>query len=298
MSNSDERYIRAGRGRTTSLAAVALGTAAILAAGFGTWAFLESRNDLAAPVPPVETTRSPAPSDEPTPEENVSFEEPFAAVDAFVEAAAGGDVKAMWALMTDFSRAAYDDDFERFRESALSEIAEGWGSWAVAEDVTRHWQVIASSGDGVMGVVTVMGSRTPEGHEEPYAAAAIPVRVARNGDAQVELFVTRGLIEYFTPRDLTIERPPARDTLSTDKPTFKVIVPGAPIEVDMVVAPVPDEPAVTLFGEANIEDIAKDRVRALWSPEGRLFPGEWFLTVVAIYENGSMQAAAARFEIK
>lgn len=108
----------------------------------------------------------------------------------------------------------------------------------------------------------------PEGHKEPYASAAIPVRVARDGDAQVELFVNRGLIEYFTPRDLTIERPPARDTLTTDKPTFKVVVPGAPIEVDMVVAPVPDEPAVTLFAEANIEDIAKDRVRALWSPEG------------------------------
>jgi hypothetical protein len=122
--------------------------------------------------------------------------------------------------------------------------------------------------------------------------------VARDGDAQVELFVNRGLIEYFTPRDLTIERPPARDTLTTDKPTFKVVVPGAPIEVNMVVAPVPDEPAVTLFAEANIEDIAKDRVRALWSPEGRLFPGEWFLTVVAIYENGSMQAAGARFEIE
>ena len=299
-----ETYARARRSRTVNLAAVAFGTAVVLAAGgFGTWAVLGARDDLPAPLPPAQTetqqpTPSPSPSDEPTPEEDVSFEEPFAAVDTFIRAAAGGDVEAMWAVMTDFSKAAYEDDIERFRDSALSEIAEGWGSWAAAENVTRHWHVIGSSGDGAMGVVTLMGTRAPEGHEQLYASAAIPVRVARDDNAKVELFVSRGVFEYHTPRDLTIEQPPALYTLTTVTPSFDVIMPGAPIEVDMVAAPVPDEPAVSLSGEANIEDAGRDQVRAVWSPEGRMFAGEWFLTVVAIYEDGSMQAQSARFTIE
>jgi len=299
-----EVHARARRGRTIYLAAVAFGTAVILVAGgFGAWVALQGRDGGTVPVPPASTgSPSPepsgSPSDEPAPEEPVSFEEPFRSVETFIQAAAEGDPETMWQEMTDFSKAVYEDDFQRFRESALSEIAEGWGSWAAAENVTRHWQVIASSGDGTMGVVTLMGSRAPEGNEEPYAAAAVPVRVDSEGEAKVEPFVTEGVIEFVVPRDLTIEQPPALDTLTTDQPSFNVVVPGASIEVDMVAAPVPDEPAVSMSGEANIEDAADDLVRAVWSPEGRLFSGEWFLTVVAIYEDGSMQAGSLRFAIE
>ena len=65
-----------------------------------------------------------------------------------------------------------------------------------------------------MGVVTLTGARTPEGHPEPGASAAIPVRVDPEGVAKLGLFVSHGLLEFHVPRDLTVEQPP-RSTLST-----------------------------------------------------------------------------------
>lgn len=297
-----ETSARARRARNLYLAAVAFGTAVVLAAGgFGTWAALNARDGGSAPLPPAESAPpapSPTPADEPEPGVDVSFEGPFRAVDDFIEAAAAGEPETMWGLMTDASRAAYDDDFERFRESALSAIAEGWGSWAAGENVDMHWQVLVSSGDGVMGVVTLMGSRAPEGHEEPFAAAAVPVRVDPEGDARVELFVSEGVIEFVTPRDPSAAQPPALDVVTTVTPTFEALVPRGAGEVAMVAAPVPDEPAVTFSGQVAMEDVGEGRARATWSPEEQLFAGEWFLTVVVIYQDGSMQAHSARFTIE
>ncbi|MQA99891.1 MAG: hypothetical protein GEU78_06305 [Actinobacteria bacterium] len=298
-----ETHARARRGRTVYLAAVAFGTMVVLAAGGFAWSMLEGRDGGGLPIPPASTespspTPSPSPSDELTGEQEVSYEAPYRAVENFIQAAAEGEPEAMWGEMTDFSKAAYDHDFQRFRESALSEIQEGWGSWASADDLGRHWQVIASSGDGVMGVVTLMGSRAPEGNEEPYASAAIPVRVDREGNAKVELFVTRGVFEYQIPRDRTVEQPPALDSLKERNTSFDVLVPAGSTQVSMVVAPVPDEPAFSASGEADLENAGEDQVRATWVHEGRLFGGEWFLTVVAVYENGSMQAQSLRFAIE
>lgn len=302
-----ETFARARRRRRMHNAVVVFASAVVLGLG-GTVivAVIDSRDrapepfrpaQTESPAPPTPTPASPTPTEEPEPGVDSSFERPFRAVDDFIDAAAAGDPEKMWALMTIPSRAVYDDDFERFREFALSEVAEGWGSWAAAEDLTKHWQVVASSGDGVMGVVTLMGSRAPEGHEEPFASAAIPVRVDSRGDARVELFVSRGTIDFATPRDLRMGQPPALDTIATDRPSFEAVVPATPSEVDMVAAPVPDEPVVSAFGMADIEDAGKGRARAVWSPEERLFAGEWFLTVLAIYEDGSMQADSVRFTI-
>jgi hypothetical protein len=299
-----ETHARARRGRRIHLAAVAFGTTVVLAAGgFGAWGVLEGRDDGTVPISPASTespspTPSPSRSDEPTGEDQVSFEAPFRSVENFIQAAAEGDPEAMWKEMTESSKAAYDHDFQRFRESALSEIQEGWGSWASADDLGRHWQVIASSGDGTMGVVTLMGSRAAEGNEEPYASAAIPVRVDSEGNAKVEPFVTRGVFEYQVPRDLTVEQPPALDSLTAGRVSFKVLVPAGPSQVSMIVAPVPDEPAFSASGDAQIENVDEDQVRATWVPEERLFAGEWFLTVVAVYGDGSMQAQSLRFAIE
>ena len=75
-------------------------------------------------------------------------------------------------------------------------------------------------------------------------------------------------------------------------------MPGRPAKVFMVVAPVPDEPAFSAHGNANIEDGDKNHVRAVWRPKERLFPGEWFVTVAAVYLDGSMQADSVRFSIE
>lgn len=298
-----ETYARARRGRTIYRAVVVCGTALVLAAGgFVARAMLERPGGGPAPLPPASSEtpgpRSrPSPSDEPEAGNDVSYERPYRAVESFIQGAAEGDAEAMWAEMTDASQAVYDHDIERFRESAISAIQEGWGSWAAAVDLGMQWQVIASSGDGATGVVTLMGQRAPEGHEEPYASAAIPVRVDSDGDAKIELFVGRGIFEYRAPRDLTVDQPPAMDTLTT-RPSFEVFAPGSPTEVYMVVAPVPLEPAFSAYGKATVHDRDEDRVRAVWRPEERLFSGEWFLTVVAMYEDGSMQADSVRFTIE
>lgn len=302
-----ETYARARRGRRVYLATVASGTAVVLAVGaFGARAMLDGSDGNTEPIPPAHTgpppqpTQSPTPSPtkEPEPGVDASYEAPFQAVDDFIQAAAKGDPETVWSLLTEPSKAVYDHDFESFRDSEFSGIAEGWGSWAVATEVTRQWQVLSSSGDGIVGVVTLMGARAPEGHQEPYAAAALPVRVTREGGAKVEAFVTEGLIEFVTPRDLTSEQPPTLDALTTFRPAFEALVPGAAGSVDTVAAPVPDEPAVSISGVAKLQDAGGDRLRALWSPEERFFSGQWFLTVVATYEDGSLQAASVRFVIE
>lgn len=297
-----ETYDRARRGRSIYVAAVAFATALLLiAGGFATLTVLTAPERDPAPLPPAQTeparpTPSPSPTEE-SQEMEASHDEPYRAVDGFIQAAAEADAETMWSLMTEPSRAVYDHEFERFRE-ALSPIEEGWGSWAAAKDVTRHWQVVVSSGDGAMGVVTLMGSRAPEGHEEPYSAAAIPVRVAGDGEARVELFVGEGAIEFVTPRDPNIKQPPTLDVLTTERPSFEALVPAASNEVEIVAAPVADEPAVSFSGSADLEDLAGGRARALWSPDERFFGAEWFLTVLAIYEDGSMQAQSVRFAIE
>jgi hypothetical protein len=300
-----ETYSRARRSRTIYRAALAFGTAVVVAAGgFGAWTVLEGRGDAPRPQPPASTETpepevSPTPSEEPTPEQDVSFEEPFRAVENFIQGAAEGDVQAMWAEMTDISKAIFGGDIERFRNyPELSGIQEGWGSWAAAKGFDMHWRVIGSSGEETLGVVTLMGSRRPEGHKEPFASAAIPVRVDSDGVAKLELFVSNGIFELITPRDMRAEQPPALASVPARNPSFEVLVPGAPTDVHMVLAPVPREPPVSIYSKADVEEGDGDNVRALWTPEENLFSGEWFLTVVAVYGDGSMQADSVRFTIE
>jgi hypothetical protein len=123
----------------------------------------------------------------------VDVADPAAAAEAWVAAVAEGDMDAAWALLAEPSREALGSVDEL--EDRASELEEGWGAWASADDATY---TATPYGDEAAGtsVVVVSGSVSQEGESGP-AAAAMPVHTA-DGASRVSPFEGEEAIE-FTP---------------------------------------------------------------------------------------------------
>ncbi len=83
-----------------------------------------------------------------------------AAFEAWVSALAAGDVEGAWEAMAESSQWAIGD-FARF-EDMSTELAEGWGAWTVAEDVSYSLE----EDDAGRTLLVVRGVTRPEGQVE------------------------------------------------------------------------------------------------------------------------------------
>ena len=304
----DETHARAKRGRRVYLASAAAATVLLVVVGtFAVRAMGDPEDPGPGPVAPApspseSTSPSPSPTDGPTPtptppgDEMVGFEEPFAAVQTFLDSTAHADPEAIWEILSPASKTIFGDDFDRF-STAMPELGEGWGSWASAEGLSMHWHQIGEQGDQTIGVVTLTGSRNPEGSPEPYAAAAVPIRITSEGEVQIEPFSVTEPFEFEAPSYEPTEHGAVLHPMAADA-AFEVLVPDGVEVVNMVVAPVPDEPAVTLSGVGDVGPGGKGRRRATWFPDGELFGGEWFVAVLAVLDDGAMQASSVRFLVE
>lgn len=297
--------VRARRARRFRMI-VAGAAAAALGAGAVVGAVALRDNASPGPIPPAPPgpttptptpTPRPSPSDAPSPSdgEGVSWADALPSAERFVAAASRGDAAAMWKDLSRPAKAAFDDDFDSFSKFVDDGVAEGLGSWHTADDRGMHFEVLASSGDGALGVVTVFGHRVPEGTDEPFAIFSLPIRIDSGDNARIELWAAPlGDARFVVPEDLT---PGAVAPVGSQRPTFEALVAGPAPDVYMIVAPVPDEPVAREVGLAETAPAAGGRTRATWRPEGKLFAAEWFVTVAVVDDAGTLRADSTRFVI-
>jgi hypothetical protein len=103
-----------------------------------------------------------------------------AAFDQWVSAVAAGDVAGAWEAMAESSRWAFGD-FTRF-ENMSTELAEGWGAWTVAEDVSYSLELDEAG----RTLLIVQGVTRPEGQVEEREVG-VPI-VAEGGALRVSPF--------------------------------------------------------------------------------------------------------------
>lgn len=122
-------------------------------------------------APPSSTSTSPSTS-ESTTTDQPGPGAPLPAADAverYVDAVAGGDLPAAWELVDARSR-AWLGDYEAF-EALESELVEGIGAWAGAEDRRTMVNCLAEVDDVTACAVTLVGVVTQEGVSEAGSAS-------------------------------------------------------------------------------------------------------------------------------
>jgi hypothetical protein len=106
--------------------------------------------------------------------------EASAAFEGWVSAVAAGDVEGAWEAMAESSQWAIGD-FARF-EDMSTELAEGWGAWTVAEDVSYSLEL----DDAGRTLLIVQGVTRPEGQVEEREVG-VPI-VGEGGALRVSPF--------------------------------------------------------------------------------------------------------------
>ena len=204
---------------------------------------------------------------------DVSVADPADAAKAFVEALAEGDVETAWALLAEPSRAALGS-IDDLRDQA-SELEEGWGAWASADDAAYSAVPYGDEADGV-SVVVVTGTVSQEG-EEAASATALPVRTV-DGASLVSPFED----------DSTIEFTPAPGTELEPRGQVEVTAPAG-ADITFVV----DDRGTT---SAAIQRSSKGQIGMLRvSPP--LEPGDHAVTAV-IDVDGALQVATATYTVE
>jgi hypothetical protein len=285
----DETLGRARRIRRIYVAMVGAAAAVLLGAAVAAGSsFLDSPQGL----PPAHPSPTPAPP----PEEGVSLDQVEPSVKAWTHAIDDGRARAAWNLMTDRAQAEVGS-FARFEEMVSNELAEGLGAFARAEGVRYETSVVASSGEGAAGVVTIAGVVHQEGATRPNAVA-VPFRVlAFAGD--------RALIDQGFDGRWGVD--PVRPALDVEG--GNAFARGGPLEADIRPASgtVGELPSVTFHvdGDAltlpadvtRTTDGAFEQVRASAELPRSVEPGPHLLTIVAVDAGGRIYAHALHFEL-
>ncbi|MGH2817378.1 MAG: hypothetical protein ACRDJS_02815 [Actinomycetota bacterium] len=268
----------------------ALATAVVLVAIAG-GAF--AANDfLGTDTPTPAPAESPSPQPAPTPTRSESATEEFVdpslgvpAAKAWIEAMGAGDRERAWDLLTARAQGRFDTyaDF-----AADTGLAEGWATWAFAEDA-EYYHHDLPSGDRPTRVVivTIAGTRQLEGTTE-RGASAMAVHV--DGDrALVDPFVADGgtNIEPVTPRE-------GGDSFEAGKPMlFEAHVPERSMEIYFFIStqPAPVHPAET-------EPAGGRRVLAHHRLDEHLLPGDYWVTITASLADGSVWTSPVGFRVE
>jgi hypothetical protein len=240
-------------------------------------------NDVPTPAPAGSPSPEPAPSPSDAATEHDA--DPSLAVPgakAWIAAMSEGDRERGWDLMTARARASYDT-YAAFESD--TGLAEGWATWAFAEDVAYSHHALASSGPTAVVVVTVSGTRQLEGTTERSAAAMV-----------VDVEEDEALVDPFAGAGGTNIEPTGtlgRGAHEAGKPvSLEAHVPERATDVYFLVSarsgpvtPAQTEPA----GNARI------LARSTLAP---LPPGNYWVTIVASLADGSVWTRPVELEVE
>jgi hypothetical protein len=246
-------------------------------------------NDAPAPAPAPADSPSPEPAPTPTHSESATEDEAdpglaAPAARAWIEALAAGDRERAWDLLTAGAKASYDSYADFATDTGL---AEGWATWASAEDVAYYHHNLASRGRSAVVVVTIAGTRQVEGTTE-RGAGAIVVHI-EDDRALVNPFVDGGgtNIEPVTPRE-------GGDSFEAGKPiSFEAYVPERQMEIYFLISTRPGP-----LAPAEMEAAEGPRVLALQRLEDPLPPGDYWVTIVASLPDGSVWTRPVEFKVE
>jgi len=285
----DETLGRARRIRRAYLSVAGAAATLVLAAAITTGASLVDRDRS---LPPA----TPNPSPAPPPEEGVSLARVEPTVRTWARAIDEGRARAAWELMTDRARAEVGS-FARFEEMVSNELAEGLGAFAPAEQVRYATSVVASSGEGAAGVVTIFGRVEQEGATRENAVG-IPFRVLAFENDRVLIdqgFDAQWGVDPVSPA-LDIEGGNAlsrEGRLEADIRPSSGRVDGLPSVTFHI-----DGDAVAL--RARVErtsDGSYEHVLASARLPRSVTPGPHLLTIVAVDDAGRIYSRALEFEL-
>lgn len=253
---------------------------AIAGGAFAANDLLGNEGPLPSPAESPSLEPTPTPSDSAT-EEEAKRSSAVRAAKAWVSAMGEGDRKRAWGLMTSSARASFDN-YAAFASN--TGLAEGWATWAFAEDVDYYHHTLGSDRPTVV-VVTVAGTRQAEGTTE-RSAEAIVVHV--EGD--------EALVDPFGGAGGTNIRPAGAlgegGSLKEGRPaSVAAYVPDRPMEVYFLVSARPGRvrPATT--------EPAGGRVLAR-SSLGPLPRGTHWVTVAAALVDGSVWTRSVEVEVE
>lgn len=202
------------------------------------------------------------------------------AVLAWVDHLQAGAADEAWAAMGPASQAhfASQADFE----SQLPELAEGYGSWAGTEPDQVLVTAVSDGEEGVLAVVTLVGTTTSEGDPQ-HRAEAFPVRFL-DDVARVEPFASTGELEVVAPpEDLAGD---GSRTLASGE-ELVVVVPGG---ADTPLLRLDDGETVVCGAVETTELTSLEDApgqRCAYRPEEGMSTGEHVLTVAFQSTDGA-----------
>ena len=221
-----------------------------------------------------------APDDEPA----------VAAVVAWVNALAGGDMEAAWDALGPASQAHWGSMSAFAAER--SGLAEGFGAWSTGTPDDVVLTSLRTTGDDELVVVTLIGTVDQEG-SRVSRADAFPVRLTGE-DAVIELYAYAGELEIVVPEPA--DQGHARPTVASGDELVVVVPEGVPAPVLRL-----DDGEILVCGEAPGTELTvlegASGQRCGYAPEGGIPAGERVLTVAFSTPDGrSVTARSVRFQ--
>ena len=207
----------------------------------------------------------------------------------WIRALAEDDAAAAWDMMSAPAK-DYFGTLESFQTDFMSDYVEGWASWHTADAPQVDTQVLVSSGDGALVVVTVYGEVTKEGLAS-YEADSVTVRIS-GGKALVEPYSSKievqpiqpGFGESYSPSSMPEE--------------FTVEVPSDVAQVSFFVEGVEhDGRLASLDRKERRGSQPPNSIASVPLPEG-IPPGPHFLTVAAVDQDGRVAVEVIPFTLE
>jgi hypothetical protein len=184
-----------------------------------------------------------------------------------------GDIDAAWSALGEASQAHFGSQGEF--EAMSTDLAEGFGAWSAAEPDDVLVTPVSSDDDGIVAVVTLVGTVEQEGVAQ-RRADAFPVRLV-DGDVVLEPFASAGPLEVVIPERISADRP-EREPVGSDEELIFVLPEDAEAPVLRI-----DGGDTVICGEAAGSELAQldqsSGQRCAYVPEGGFTPGEHTVTV-------------------
>lgn len=206
------------------------------------------------------------------------------AVRAWIDALGKGDMATAWGSLAPGSRAAFGSQSAFAAEG--SALAEGYGAWAGGTPDEVIVTPVASSGDGELVIVTLVGTVDQEG-TRVRRAVAVPVRI-QGGSTALEPFAFAGELDVVVPEPAGTSEGMA--VVAKDDALVVVVPRGvaAPlVRLDagaaMVCGSAPGTELVEVDGAAGQQ--------CTFRPKGGIRAGQRVLTVAFVSADGAAVSA-------
>lgn len=189
----------------------------------------------------------------------------------FAEAAARGDARAMWAMLSPATRESLGPTFPEFRRDVALELTDGIGT------IARGGEVVLARGLAPgLGLAALAGERTVDGEVEDYAYAAAFVRMGGAWRLEIGGAAVN-----------TLEPDPEETTGRTPELKASVQAPG---RVERLLLWLDGEPVA---GRRDDDGLFSATLRA--EPDGELADGRH---VLVVFGSGGGAAVAAAWPFR